>query len=134
MALSGRESSLVQTFCESCAHLDITHPSIHMIRRFVIQGYPTIKCLGPWQRHLRLCDNICMQQGSGCECRSALQGPRPMFACYCGQGTQLTISVVCIHATTEWLWVCLSIAKPKTFAQEHCSNGYGNVAVNRQQH
>ena len=28
--ISGRESSLVQTFCESCVHLDITHPSVHM--------------------------------------------------------------------------------------------------------
>ena len=43
LALSGRESSLVQTFCESCVHLDITHPSVHMARRFVIQGCPTIK-------------------------------------------------------------------------------------------
>ena len=38
LALSGRESSLALTFCESCAHLDITHPSIHMTQRFVIQG------------------------------------------------------------------------------------------------
>ena len=29
LALSGRESSLVQTFCESCVHFDITHLSIH---------------------------------------------------------------------------------------------------------
>ena len=42
LALSGRESSLVQTFCESCEQLDITHPSIHMTRRFVIQGCPTL--------------------------------------------------------------------------------------------
>ena len=42
LALSGRESSLVQTFCESCVHLDITHPSVHMTRRFVIQGCPTL--------------------------------------------------------------------------------------------
>ena len=42
-ALSGRESSLVQTFCESCVHLDITHPSVHMTQRFVIQGCPTLK-------------------------------------------------------------------------------------------
>ena len=27
----------------------------------------------------------------------------------------LTISVVYIHATTEWLWVWLSVARPKTF-------------------
>ena len=40
LALSGRESSLVQTFCESCEQLDITHSSIHMTRRFVIQGCP----------------------------------------------------------------------------------------------
>ena len=38
-ALSGRESSLVQTSCEK---LDITHPSVHMTRRFVIQGCPTL--------------------------------------------------------------------------------------------
>ena len=46
LALSGRESSLVQTFCESCLHLDITHPSVHMTRRVVIQGCPTLieKC------------------------------------------------------------------------------------------
>ena len=42
LALSGRESSLVQTFCESWVHLDITHPSIHMTRSFVIQGCPTL--------------------------------------------------------------------------------------------
>ena len=42
LALSGRESSLVQTFCESCEQLDITHPSDHMTRRFVIQGCPTL--------------------------------------------------------------------------------------------
>ena len=29
--------SLVQTFCESCEQLGITHPSIHMTWRFVIQ-------------------------------------------------------------------------------------------------
>ena len=45
LALSGRESSLVQTFCKSCAHLDITHPSVHMSRRFVIQSCPTLKQL-----------------------------------------------------------------------------------------
>ena len=39
---SGRESSLVQTFCESCEQLEITHPSIHMTRRFVTQGCPTL--------------------------------------------------------------------------------------------
>ena len=42
LALSGRESSLVQTFCESCEQLDITHPSVHMTWRFVIQGCPTL--------------------------------------------------------------------------------------------
>ena len=42
LALSGRESSLVQTFCESCVHFDITHPSVHMTQRFVIQGCPTL--------------------------------------------------------------------------------------------
>ena len=31
-------------FCESCEQLDITHPSIHMTRRFVIQG-PTLGLL-----------------------------------------------------------------------------------------
>ena len=44
LALSGRESSLVQTFCESCEQLDITHPSVHMTRRFVIQGCPILSC------------------------------------------------------------------------------------------
>ena len=44
LALSGRETSLVRTFCESCVHLDIAHPSVHMTRRFVIQGCPTLKC------------------------------------------------------------------------------------------
>ena len=43
LALSGRESSLVQKFYESCVHLDITHPSVHMARRFVIQGCPTLR-------------------------------------------------------------------------------------------
>ena len=43
LALSGRESSLVQTFCQSCVHLDITHSSVHMTQRFVIQGHPTAK-------------------------------------------------------------------------------------------
>ena len=47
LALSGRESSLVQTFCESCVHLDITHPSIHMTQRFVIQGCPTSRKQDP---------------------------------------------------------------------------------------
>ena len=28
-ALSGRESSLVRTFCESCEQLDITHSFVH---------------------------------------------------------------------------------------------------------
>ena len=32
LALSGRENRLVQTFRESCVHLDITHPSVHMTR------------------------------------------------------------------------------------------------------
>ena len=41
-ALSGRESSLVQIFCESCEQLYITYPSDHMTRRFVIQGCPTL--------------------------------------------------------------------------------------------
>ena len=41
LALSGRGSSLVQTFCEFCVQLDINHPSVHMTRRFVIQGCPT---------------------------------------------------------------------------------------------
>ena len=42
LALSARKSSLVQTFCESCVRLDITHQSVHMARRFVIQGCPTL--------------------------------------------------------------------------------------------
>ena len=42
IALSGRESSLVRPFCESCEQLDITHPSVHMTLRFVIQGCPTL--------------------------------------------------------------------------------------------
>ena len=37
-----KKNSLVQTFCESCEQLDITHPSVHMTRRFVIQGCPTL--------------------------------------------------------------------------------------------
>ena len=43
LALSGRESSLVQTFCESCVYLDITLPSILMTQRFVIEGCLTLK-------------------------------------------------------------------------------------------
>ena len=42
LALSGRESSLVQTFCKSCEQLNITHSSVHMTWRFVIQGCPTL--------------------------------------------------------------------------------------------
>ena len=41
--LSGRESSLVQTFCKSREQLDITLPSVHMTCRFVIQGCPTLR-------------------------------------------------------------------------------------------
>ena len=40
---SGRENSLVQTFCESCVHFDIIHSSIHMTGRLVIQGCPTLR-------------------------------------------------------------------------------------------
>ena len=36
LALSYRESSLVQTFCESCVCFDFTHSSVHMAWRFVI--------------------------------------------------------------------------------------------------
>ena len=43
--LSGKESSLVQTFCESCEQLDITHPSVHMVRLFVVQGCPTLTAI-----------------------------------------------------------------------------------------
>ena len=49
LALSGRESSLVQTFCESCEQLDITHPSVHMeicdsrlITSFVLSNDPPV--------------------------------------------------------------------------------------------
>ena len=53
MALSGRESSLVQTFCESCVHLDTTHPSVHMTQRFVIQGCPKVTVILAFtQRHI----------------------------------------------------------------------------------
>ena len=38
LALSGRESSLVLTFCQSCEQLDITYSSVRMTQRFVIQG------------------------------------------------------------------------------------------------
>ena len=40
LALSGREKSLVQTFCESCA--DFTHSFAHMTWKLVIQGCPTL--------------------------------------------------------------------------------------------
>ena len=33
----GRESSLVQTFCESCIHFDFTHLSFLITLRFVIE-------------------------------------------------------------------------------------------------
>ena len=52
LALSGRETSLVQTFCESYAQLDITHPSVHMTRRFVIQGSPTLVTLNLYSDQL----------------------------------------------------------------------------------
>ena len=60
-----------------------------------------------------------MQQGSGCACGSALQGPRP-------------ISVACIHATTEWLWVWFRIARPRRHLLRSIV-GYGSVTLNRQQ-
>ena len=41
-ALSGRESSLVQTFCQSCVHLDLGNLAVHIFQRFVIQGCPTL--------------------------------------------------------------------------------------------
>ena len=44
-ALSGEESSWVQTFCQSCVHLDFVHSSVHMTQQFVIQGCPTLKQL-----------------------------------------------------------------------------------------
>ena len=44
-ALSGEESSWVQTFCQSCVHFDFVHSSVHMTRQFVIQGCPTLKQL-----------------------------------------------------------------------------------------
>ena len=65
MALSGRESSLVQIFCESCEQLDIIHPSVHMTWRFVIQGsrsyhnpqqlVKNLKCVFPEQIFLVVC-------------------------------------------------------------------------------
>ena len=41
-ALSGKGSSLVQHFCQSCVHFDLAHVAIHMVLRFVIQGCPTL--------------------------------------------------------------------------------------------
>ena len=35
-AISGRECSLVQSFCESSVHFDFAHLATHMIQRFVI--------------------------------------------------------------------------------------------------
>ena len=32
----------MRTFCESSVHFDFTHLSVHMTRRFVIQGCPTL--------------------------------------------------------------------------------------------
>ena len=46
--LSVRESSLLQIFYEYCAQLDVTHPSIHMTWKFVIQGCPTLKSVGAY--------------------------------------------------------------------------------------
>ena len=54
---SGRESSLVQIFCKFCVQLDITHPSVHMTRRFVIQGCPTLS-LPPPLSNSCLCPDI----------------------------------------------------------------------------
>ena len=41
-ALLARESSLVQTFYESCVDFDFTHSFVHMTLRFVIQVCPTL--------------------------------------------------------------------------------------------
>ena len=40
LAISGRESSLVQTFCAFCVRFEFTHSFVHMTRRFVIQDCP----------------------------------------------------------------------------------------------
>ena len=32
----------MQTFCKTCVHYEHAHSSIHMTRRFVIQGFPTL--------------------------------------------------------------------------------------------
>ena len=37
--LSGRRSSLVQSFCQSCVYFDF---AVQMIQRFVIQGHITM--------------------------------------------------------------------------------------------
>ena len=94
LALSARESSLVQTFCESCVHLDITHQSVHMARRFVIQGCPTLKfclilvitvCSGAVSTHTMHLSECCTKQ------------PQPYVRC---------TDCVCIilHCWTAWVW------------------------------
>ena len=45
MAISSRQSSLVQPFCESCVHFDFIHSSVHMTQRLVIHSCPTLSLL-----------------------------------------------------------------------------------------
>ena len=42
-ASSGRRSSLVQLFCQSCVHFHLAHVAVHMVLRSVIQGCPTLE-------------------------------------------------------------------------------------------
>ena len=45
LSFSVNESSLTQSFCESCVHFGFTHSSVHINRRFVIQGCPTLSTI-----------------------------------------------------------------------------------------
>ena len=42
LILSGRESSLLEIFWQSCVDFDLAHLAVHIIWRFVIQAFPTL--------------------------------------------------------------------------------------------
>ena len=48
--LLGEELHYQVDFCESCVRFDFTHSFIHVVRRFVIQGFSTLinKAGQPW--------------------------------------------------------------------------------------
>ena len=71
---SGIKTFFGKRFCEFCEQLDIIQPSIHMTRRFVIQGCPTLtKTLPASEQRLEMyCqaqerDEVCTQLREYCK-------------------------------------------------------------------